>query len=112
MRALGPVLVIASVALGAGGVAYTRAADPRDRSVEATRAAETAEAAEAQDGAAQGMCPIQLPGELERGARARVVVPLNRAGYNYAEPGAPRPEAAAAGSAAPPAAPAPRPEAP
>lgn len=109
MRALGPVLVIASVALGAGGVAYTRAADQLDRSVEATRAAETAEAS---DGAAQGMCPIQPSGEPERGARARVVVPLNRAGYNYAEPGAPRPEAAAAGSAAPPASPAPRPEAP
>ena len=77
MRLFGPIVLLLSVALGAGGIAYQ------------TRDGQCVEQAPPTPKFVESATPAP---RLERGREPTMVVPLNSRGYNYRRPGRSEPK--------------------
>lgn len=92
MRLFGPIVLLLSVALGAGGIAYQ------------TRACSSGSCSVASQASSDGQCTEQTPPtpkrletatpavRPQRGRAPTMVVPLNSRGYNYRRPGRSEPK--------------------
>jgi hypothetical protein len=98
MRPLGVALILTSVLLGGGGLAFRLVGDAR-----ASESAEPAAGSTPAAQASEAVCRPREPGSvvidlgrLEDGSRSADVVPLNTRGYNHARAPEPRPAPPAA----------------
>jgi hypothetical protein len=94
MRLLGAALVLASILLGAGGIAFRLVGDAS--ASESSRTAAPPAGDSSSPGAVCRVAPseplvIDLDGMAEKG-RAEGVIPLNTRGYNYGYAGPPGPQ--------------------
>ena len=92
LRLFGPIVLVLSVALGAGGIAYqTRACSSGGCSV-ASQASDNGQCTEQAPPVSQRVATRTPPVRQQRGRAPTLIVPLNATGYNYRKVGTAEPE--------------------
>ena len=92
MRLLGPVVVVLSVALGAGGIAYQTAACNGDNCSVASQALDDGQCAEPALPVPKLVETPTPPVRQQPGRAPTLIVPLNAKGYNYRKDGPAEPK--------------------